>query len=91
MGEGGAGESCRAWTRRGEDFRCFLFQLTVRVFDRSNNRELDDPLPFSIIIDDMNDNAPTFTGQLLVTVLEKSKAGEEPTWQERAAATHPWS
>lgn len=38
---------------------------------------MDQELPFSIIIDDMNDNAPTFTGQLQVTVLEKSKAGEE--------------
>lgn len=78
-GWGGAGESCRAWTRLGEDFRCFLLQLIVRVFDRNTNKELDDSLPFSIIMDDMNDNTPTFTGQLQVTVLEKSKAGEEPT------------
>lgn len=61
----------------GEDFWCFLFQLTVRVFDRGTNKELDDPLPFNIIIDDMNDNAPTFAGPLQVTVPEKSKAGEE--------------
>ncbi|XP_011617136.2 desmocollin-2-like [Takifugu rubripes] len=51
------------------------FTLTVRVFERGTNKELDDPLPYSIVIDDMNDNAPTFTGPLQVTVLEKSKAG----------------
>lgn len=52
-------------------------QLIVRVFDRRTNEELDDPLPFSIIVDDVNDNAPTFVGSLQVTVPENSKAGEE--------------
>lgn len=47
--------------------------------------ELDEPLPFSIIIDDMNDNPPTFTGPLQVTVLEHSKAGEEDEAGERRA------
>lgn len=55
----------------------FLFQLTVRVFDKNTNEELDKHLPFSIIIDDMNDNPPTFKGSLQVTVPENSKAGGE--------------
>lgn len=55
----------------------FLFQLTVRVFDQKTNKELDDSLPLTIIIDDKNDNPPTFLGPLQVTVPEKSKAGEE--------------
>lgn len=56
---------------------CSLFQLIVRVFEQSTDKELDAPLPFTIIIDDMNDNAPTFAGSLQVTVPERSKAGEE--------------
>lgn len=55
----------------------FLFQLTVRVFDQKTNKELDDSLPLTIIIDDKNDNPPMFLGLLQVTVPEKSKAGEE--------------
>lgn len=43
--------------------------------------EVDEPLPYTIIIDDMNDNKPTFSGPLQVTVPEGSKAGE----QQRAA------
>lgn len=55
------------------------------MFDQKTNKELDEPLPFSIIIDDMNDNAPTFTGSLQVTVLEKSNAGEEGQPRGRTA------
>lgn len=47
------------------------------MFEQVTNKELDEPLPFVIIIDDMNDNAPTFTDPLQVTVLERSKAGGE--------------
>lgn len=75
-----AEEGCSCWGLGPDEVKTSgvsLFQLTVRVFDRSTKKELDNPLPFSIIIDDMNDNAPTFTDQMLVTVLEKSKAGEE--------------
>lgn len=47
------------------------------MFELGTNKELDDPLPFSIIVDDVNDNPPTFVGSLQVTVPENSKAGEE--------------
>lgn len=63
----------------------FLFQLNVRVFDLKTNAELDEPLPFSIIIDDMNDNPPMFTDPLQVTVPENSKTGEEDETGETRA------
>uniref|UniRef100_A0A673ZRZ9 Desmocollin-2-like n=1 Tax=Salmo trutta TaxID=8032 RepID=A0A673ZRZ9_SALTR len=51
----------------------FVFQ--ARVFDRYTNQETDLPLPIIVNVDDVNDNAPTFTGLLQFTVLEQSKAG----------------
>lgn len=59
---------------------CFVkysspFQLTARVFDVNTQQETDDLLPIHIIVDDVNDNPPTFTGPQLYTVLEQSKAG----------------
>uniref|UniRef100_A0A8C7SQ52 Cadherin domain-containing protein n=1 Tax=Oncorhynchus mykiss TaxID=8022 RepID=A0A8C7SQ52_ONCMY len=51
----------------------FVFQ--ARVFDRYTNQETDLPLPITVNVDDVNDNAPTFTGLLQFTVLEQSKAG----------------
>uniref|UniRef100_H3CL82 Desmocollin 2 like n=1 Tax=Tetraodon nigroviridis TaxID=99883 RepID=H3CL82_TETNG len=53
------------------------FMLTVRVFDQNTKVETDDPLLYSIIIDDVNDNAPRFTGSLQVNVPENSKTGTE--------------
>ncbi|XP_064791759.1 desmocollin 2-like protein [Oncorhynchus masou masou] len=51
----------------------FIFQ--ARVFDRYTNQETDLPLPITVNVDDVNDNAPTFTGQLQFTVLEQSNTG----------------
>lgn len=59
---------------------CFVkqpspFQLTARVFDANTQQEADDFLPIHIIVDDVNDNPPTFTGPQMHTVPEQSKAG----------------
>uniref|UniRef100_A0A8C7HNF4 Desmocollin-2 n=1 Tax=Oncorhynchus kisutch TaxID=8019 RepID=A0A8C7HNF4_ONCKI len=51
----------------------FIFQ--ARVFDRYTNQETDLPLPITVNVEDVNDNAPTFTGQLQFTVLEQSNTG----------------
>ncbi|XP_013995698.1 desmocollin-2 [Salmo salar] len=51
----------------------FIFQ--ARVFDRNTNQETDLPLPITVNVEDVNDNAPTFTGQLQFTVLEQSNKG----------------
>uniref|UniRef100_A0A4W5KQ56 Cadherin domain-containing protein n=1 Tax=Hucho hucho TaxID=62062 RepID=A0A4W5KQ56_9TELE len=51
----------------------FIFQ--ARVFDRYTNQETDLPLPITVNVEDVNDNAPTFTGQLQFTVLEQSNVG----------------
>ncbi|XP_026169973.1 desmocollin 2-like protein [Mastacembelus armatus] len=51
------------------------FTLTARVFDQKTHEETDLPLPVHILIDDVNDNAPQFVGQLQFTVLEHSNGG----------------
>ncbi|XP_068427691.1 desmocollin 2-like protein [Clinocottus analis] len=51
------------------------FVLTVRVFDINTGQETDDPLPITIEVDDVNDNAPTFKDSLEYTVLEQSAKG----------------
>ncbi|XP_037313109.2 desmocollin 2-like protein isoform X1 [Pungitius pungitius] len=51
------------------------FKLRVRAFDKITNQETDDPLDITIEVDDVNDNAPTFTNQLQYTVLEQSVVG----------------
>lgn len=53
------------------------------MFDRYTNQETDLPLPIIVNVDDVNDNAPTFTGLLQFTVLEQSKAGEKHTTEIR--------
>lgn len=52
-------------------------QLTANVYDRLTNNPTDRTLAIIIIIDDVNDNAPTFKDRLEFTVLEQSKAGEQ--------------
>ncbi|XP_071382834.1 desmocollin 2-like protein [Centroberyx affinis] len=47
----------------------------ARVYDRYTNQETDLPLDVTVIVDDVNDNKPTFTDPLQFTVLEQSKAG----------------
>uniref|UniRef100_A0A8C4HPT7 Desmocollin 1 n=1 Tax=Dicentrarchus labrax TaxID=13489 RepID=A0A8C4HPT7_DICLA len=51
------------------------FTLTTNVYDQTTNEPTDLPLDINIIVDDVNDNAPTFTDQRQFTVLEQSKAG----------------
>ncbi|XP_057714380.1 desmocollin 2-like protein [Corythoichthys intestinalis] len=51
------------------------FALIARVFDRTTRKETDDPLGVFVNVDDQNDNAPQFQGQLQFSVLEKSKVG----------------
>lgn len=53
------------------------------MFDRYTNQETDLPLPITVNVEDVNDNAPTFTGQLQFTVLEQSKTGEKHTAEVR--------
>lgn len=51
--------------------------MEVAVFDRLTGQPTDDPLPVTIVVDDMNDNAPTIEGSVEYTVAEKSSVGEE--------------
>lgn len=51
-------------------------QLETRVTDRITGKDTDEPLPITIEVDDINDNAPTFANPLQFTVPERSKAGE---------------
>ncbi|KAM9349583.1 desmocollin 2-like protein [Symphorus nematophorus] len=51
------------------------FTITTKVFDRKTHKETDRPLLVTIIVDDENDNAPTFTDPLHFSVPEQSKAG----------------
>ncbi|KAG5286764.1 hypothetical protein AALO_G00018500 [Alosa alosa] len=48
------------------------FQIVVQVYDRFTNKETDLPLPLTVQVTDVNDNAPTFTGSLKFSVLEQS-------------------
>ncbi|XP_036940915.1 desmocollin 2 like isoform X2 [Acanthopagrus latus] len=52
------------------------FTLETRVIDKNTEKDTDVPLSITIEVDDINDNAPTFTNPLQFTVPEKSKAGE---------------
>lgn len=56
-----------------EEFPSFTF--IVDVFEEGTNRRTDDPLPVTVLVDDVNDNAPTFKDPLRFTVLEQSKPG----------------
>ncbi|XP_077472126.1 desmocollin 2-like protein [Stigmatopora argus] len=51
------------------------FALIARVFDKTTRQETDDPLGVFVNVDDQNDNAPEFQGQMQFSVPEKSKAG----------------
>lgn len=48
----------------------------ARVFDQ-NGREVDEPLPITVIVEDKNDNAPEFIGGRVFTVEERCRAGKE--------------
>ncbi|XP_063742116.1 desmocollin 2-like protein isoform X2 [Eleginops maclovinus] len=58
-----------------EEFPKFI--LTTRVFNKITDVETDEPLDIQVIVDDVNDNAPTFKDPLQFTVLEKSPVGSE--------------
>ncbi|XP_068196000.1 desmocollin 2-like protein [Antennarius striatus] len=51
------------------------FTLITNVYDRRTHEKTDDALPIIIIVDDVNDNAPTFSDSLQITTLEQSNAG----------------
>ncbi|CAJ1072356.1 desmocollin 2 like [Xyrichtys novacula] len=48
------------------------FVITTRVFNRISNKETDLPLDIAVVVDDINDNAPTFKDSMQFTVPEKS-------------------
>ncbi|XP_062308283.1 desmocollin 2-like protein isoform X2 [Osmerus eperlanus] len=52
-----------------EQYSKFVF--TARVFDTYTNKETDRPLDITVLVDDMNDNAPTFSGPLEFSVSEQ--------------------
>ncbi|XP_051953861.1 desmocollin 2-like protein [Xyrauchen texanus] len=56
-----------------EQYPQFIFM--ARVYDRHSNRETDDPLPITVIVEDKNDNAPEFSGSRFFTVPERCRAG----------------
>lgn len=51
-----------------------VFNFIARVFDQ-NNRETDQYLPVVVMVEDVNDNAPEFTGNRFFTVEERCRAG----------------
>lgn len=51
------------------------FRLVTKVFDRVTHQPTDDPLPITIIVDDVNDNYPMFQGPLQYTVQERCNPG----------------
>ncbi|XP_041912492.1 desmocollin-2-like [Alosa sapidissima] len=56
-----------------EEFPVVVF--TARVFNVFTRKETDLPLPITVHIEDVNDNAPEFVGSLLYSVEEHSKIG----------------
>lgn len=52
-------------------------QFEAQVFDRKTGKETDRPLDITVLVDDINDNAPTFSGPLQFHVAEHSVRGEE--------------
>ncbi|XP_034743937.1 desmocollin 2 like isoform X3 [Etheostoma cragini] len=70
-----------------------LFTLTTKVFDKFTHEQTDLPLDIKVIVDDVNDNAPTFVDQLQFTVPEQSSAGTvvgkvNATDRDQAGTTH---
>uniref|UniRef100_A0A673XT23 Desmocollin 2 like n=1 Tax=Salmo trutta TaxID=8032 RepID=A0A673XT23_SALTR len=53
------------------------FVFTAQVFDRRSGKETDRPLDITVLVEDINDNAPTFSGPLAFSVLEQCKPGTE--------------
>ncbi|KAM6962570.1 desmocollin 2-like protein [Aplochiton taeniatus] len=53
------------------------FVFSAQVFDRKTGKETDRPLDITVLVEDINDNAPTFSGPLVFHVAEHSSAGTE--------------
>ncbi|XP_065326101.1 desmocollin 2-like protein [Pelmatolapia mariae] len=51
------------------------YNIWVRTFDMLTNVEIDEKFPLTVIVDDVNDNAPEFVGPLHFTVPEHCSAG----------------
>lgn len=51
--------------------------MEVNAFDINTHQLTDQPLEITIVVDDVNDNAPTIEGSVEYTVAEKSSVGEE--------------
>lgn len=51
------------------------FVLTTNVYDRVTNVLRDKPLDITVIVDDVNDNAPQFSGPMQFSVPEHSNPG----------------
>ncbi|XP_036375279.1 desmocollin-2-like [Megalops cyprinoides] len=51
------------------------FKFCARVIDRRTSKDTDLPLDITVDVDDVNDNAPTFSGPLEFYVLEQCSPG----------------
>ncbi|XP_071393557.1 desmocollin 2-like protein isoform X2 [Centroberyx affinis] len=58
-----------------EQYKQFVFE--AQVFDRKTGKETDRPLDITVLVEDINDNAPTFSGPLQFHVAEQSRTGTE--------------
>uniref|UniRef100_A0A8C6UXC0 Desmocollin 2 like n=1 Tax=Neogobius melanostomus TaxID=47308 RepID=A0A8C6UXC0_9GOBI len=54
-----------------------LFTLITNVFNKNTREPTDLPLPIKIVVDDVNDNAPQFSGFLQFSVPEQSRSGDQ--------------
>nr|XP_015209376.1 PREDICTED: desmocollin-2-like isoform X1 [Lepisosteus oculatus] len=51
------------------------YVFTARVFSISTHQETDQPLPVTVKVEDVNDNAPVFAGPLTYSILEHCSSG----------------
>ncbi|KAM3876229.1 desmocollin 2-like protein [Diretmus argenteus] len=58
-----------------EQYQQFVFE--AQVFDKKTGKETDRPLDITVLVQDINDNAPTFSGPLQFHVAEQSSTGTE--------------
>ncbi|KAM4629585.1 desmocollin 2-like protein isoform 2-T2 [Polymixia lowei] len=58
-----------------EQYKQFVFE--AQVFDKKTGKETDRPLDITVLVVDINDNAPTFSGPLEFHVAEQSNTGTE--------------
>uniref|UniRef100_A0A6Q2ZC29 Cadherin domain-containing protein n=1 Tax=Esox lucius TaxID=8010 RepID=A0A6Q2ZC29_ESOLU len=58
-----------------EQYPKFVFQ--AHVFDRRSGIETDLPLDITVLVEDINDNAPTFSGPLNFSVFEHCRDGTQ--------------